>query len=251
LHSDKPDAPESKVVVDGVTEAVTRAPPVVLGPPLKGAGWLAANALSNTADHRRTVAVVDGQARIAQRYAIDFVQLDPQGRAFVGDPAKNESWVGYGAPVLAAADGVVVAVRDGLPDNTPGEAPAAPISLETIGGNHVVLDLGQGRRIFYAHLRPGSLKVVEGQRVRRGQVIGALGNSGQSDAPHLHIHVSDGVTALGAQGLAYVFDAFRIEGFVPSLSVLESPEGWVHGPLSPSPVARQLPIENAVVDFAP
>lgn len=251
FKADKPDTPDSRVVIDGIVEPVSARPVVVLGPPLRGAGWLAANALSNDADHRRTVTVVDGKARIAQRYAIDFVQLDAQGRAFKGDPARNESWVGYGAPVLAVADGVVAAVKDDLPDNTPGQPSATPINLDTIGGNHVVLDMGGGRRVFYGHLKPGSVSVRQGQKVKRGQVIGRLGDSGQSDAPHLHIHVSDGVSALGAEGLAYAFDAYRVQGQVPSLEILEKPEGWVHDALTPRAARRELPTENAVVDFAP
>lgn len=249
FKSDKLDAPDSRVLIDGVVERVSAGAPLILGPPLRGPGWLAANALSNEADHRRTIAVVDGKARIAQRYAIDFVQLDSRGRAFQGDPARNEAWTGYGAAVLAVADGVIIAVKDGLPENTPGQPPATPIGLDTIGGNHVVLDVGGGRRVFYGHLQPGSISVRPGERVRRGQPLGKLGDSGQSDAPHLHIHVSDGVTALGAEGVAYAFDAFQIQGQVPSLDVLEKPEGWARPQAARRLAKGALPTENAVVDF--
>ncbi|WP_334161017.1 M23 family metallopeptidase [Phenylobacterium sp.] len=246
-----PDAPASRTMVEAGAVAVAGAP-LRLGPPLKGAGWLAANALSNESDHRRTLAVVDGHARISQRYAIDFVQLDARGRPFRGDPARNESWTGYGADVLAVADGTVAAVRDDLPDNVPGAAPAVPVSLATIGGNHVVLDVGGGARVFYGHLRPGGVKVRPGQKVRRGEVLGSLGNSGQSDAPHLHIHVSDGTTALGGEGLAYAFDGMSVRGYVPSLAVLERPEGWTGAAAArPRPASGELPGANAVVDFAP
>ena len=249
FKSDRPDAPDSRVLIDGVVERVSASAPLALGPPLRGPGWLAANALSNEADHRRTIAVVDGRARIAQRYAIDFVRLDSRGRAFHGDPARNEAWTGYGAAVLAVADGMIIEVKDGLPENTPGQPPATPIALDTIGGNHVVLDVGGGRRVFYGHLQPGSISVRPGQRVRRGQPVGKLGDSGQSDAPHLHIHVSDGVTALGAEGLAYAFDAFQVEGRVPSLDVLEKPEGWARPQAALRPAKGELPTENTVVDF--
>ena len=77
-----------------------------------------------------------------------------------------------------------------------------PITSETIGGNHVVLDLGGGRFAFYAHLQPGSLKVKVGDRVTRGQIIGLVGNSGNSTEPHLHFHISNGVSPLGSEGPA-------------------------------------------------
>lgn len=212
--------------LEGPLIDVAGVPPLELQAPLRGAGWLAANALSNEADHRRTIAVVDGQARLAQRFAIDFVQLDSAGRAFVGDPTSNEAWVGYGAPVLAAAAGEVEAVRDGLPDNRPLAPPLLPINLDSIGGNHVVVRLPQGQRVFYGHLKPGSIRVQPGQWVAVGAVLGEVGNSGQSDAPHLHIHVADGASALGAEGMPFVFARFRLEGHVPSLAVLEDPRGW-------------------------
>jgi len=249
--ADRPGLAESRTVINDIRVTVDARGPVILGPPLKGPGWLAANALSNDADHRRTLTVVDGKARLAQRYAIDFVKLDAQGRAFTGDPSVNKNWAGYGSQVLAVADGVIVEARDGIPDNTPGEGPAVPINLDTIGGDHVVLKTAAGAHVFYGHLMPGSLKVKAGDRVRLGQILGLLGDSGQSDAPHLHIHVSDGVTALGAEGIAHAFDRFDVAGYVPSLSILETPEGWTGRPGSKVPFQAALPIDNAVVDFAP
>jgi len=250
--SERPDVPASRRVIDGPVVDVSRVPPLRLARPLKGGGWLAANAMSNRADHRRTIAVVDGKARIAQRFAIDFVQLDVNGRAFVGNPASNGAWTGYGAEVLAVADGRVVAVRDGLADNTPGAPPSVPITLDTIGGNSVVLDIGDGRYVFYGHLQPGAVMVQPGDLVRTGDVVGRLGDSGQSDAPHLHLHVADGVSALGGEGLPYVFEAYSLEGFVPSLGVLESPEGWKdRAAAQVAPRKDELPVENAVIGFGP
>ena len=74
--------------------------------------------------------------------------------------------------------------------------------------NYVILALGNGGLAFYAHLQPGRLRVKPGDRVRRGQVLGLLGNSGNSDAPHLHFHISD-ANSLESEGLPYVFDSFE------------------------------------------
>ena len=85
---------------------------------------------------------------------------------------------------------------------------AVPITLETVVGNHVILDIGGGRYAFYAHLKPGSLRVRVGERVKRGQVVGLVGNSGNSTEPHLHFHIMDGTSPLGSEGIPYAIEAF-------------------------------------------
>jgi murein DD-endopeptidase MepM/ murein hydrolase activator NlpD len=89
---------------------------------------------------------------------------------------------------------------------------AVPITLETVGGNHVIIDIGGGYYAFYAHLKPGSIRVREGQRVKRGDVIGLVGNSGNSTEPHLHFHISDGNSPLGSEGVPYRLDSFELVG---------------------------------------
>jgi hypothetical protein len=184
--------------------------PVTIGPPVYGDGWLAANAASNTSRHRRAPLVVNGHLYFAQRYAIDLIQVGSDGRPYHADPAKNESWLCYGAELVAVADGVVVDVRDGIPDNVPNEAPVVPITLDTVAGNYAVVDLGNGRSGDYAHMIPGSIRVKPGDRVRRGDVLGLLGNSGNSTAPHLHFHVTDRPAFVEADGVPYAFDRLRV-----------------------------------------
>ena len=122
-----------------------------------------------------------------------------------------------------------------------------PITLDTIGGNYVMLDLGGGRYGFYAHLQPGSLRVKPGDRVRRGQVLGLLGNSGNSDAPHLHFHVASAPFPLDAEGLPYLLDRFDRLGAVESFEKLLA-EGW--RPAAAAEARReQIPLENDVVAF--
>src|SRR5262249_3563922 len=153
--------------------------PVLISPPLRGAEWLAANGPSNSSGHRRALVPVNGGAHIAQRFAIDFVQLREDGRTFSGDQKDNKNYRCYGGDALAVADGTVVAIKDGIPENVPGvNSRAVPITLETIGGNHIILDIGGSNYAFYAHLQPGSLKVKVGDKVRAGQVLGLVGNSG-------------------------------------------------------------------------
>jgi murein DD-endopeptidase MepM/ murein hydrolase activator NlpD len=108
--------------------------------------------------------------------------------------------------------GRIAGVRDGMPENVPGVLP--PPSIETAPGNYVIEDLGDGRFALYAHMQPGSLRVHPGDRVERGDVLGLVGNTGNSTMPHLHFHVMDRASPLDANGLPYVFDRFDLEATV-------------------------------------
>jgi murein DD-endopeptidase len=243
---------EADAMLRGIRVEVKPQAPIALEPPLRGGGWIASHALSNTSEHRRSMVFVDGKAWIAQRFAIDWIRLGPDGQAFQGDPARNRSWAPYGAEVLAVAAGRVSDVKDGIAENDPtSDTKAVPINLETAGGNYIILDLGGGRYAFYAHLQPASLRVRIGDRVKPGQVIALLGDSGNADAPHLHFQIMDANAPLAADGLPYVFRKFRVEGTLPSLRVLADGEGW-RPPAAPVDIrVNELPTENEVIDFTP
>jgi murein DD-endopeptidase MepM/ murein hydrolase activator NlpD len=141
------------------------------------------------------------------------VRIDDAGKTYHGDSLDNRNYYAYGAEALAVADGVVTEILDGLPQNVPGaNSRAIPITLENLGGNHVVVDLGEGHYAFYAHLQPGSLRVKLGERVRRGEVLGLVGNTGNSTEPHLHFHISNATSPLGAEGLPYALSSFEVLG---------------------------------------
>ncbi len=186
-------------------------PPVVLGPPLRGSGYIAADGCCQATRHIRALLPLNGSFRLSQRFAIDWEQLDEQNRLFVGPREDLESYHIYGREALAVADAAVVVAVDGLPDITPGALPDS-INPAEADGNHVILDLGNGAYVLYAHLQPGSVRVAVGNVVRRGQVLGLVGNSGNTLAPHLHLHIMDAPSGLVANGLPYVFDRYRITG---------------------------------------
>jgi murein DD-endopeptidase MepM/ murein hydrolase activator NlpD len=209
----------------------------VLSAPLRGDNWQAANGPSNASGHRRSIIPIDGRARIAQRFAIDWVRINPDGQAtYTGDPLDNKNYRAYGSEALAVADGTIVATKDGIPQNIPGEnSRAVPITLETVGGNHVVLDIGHGRYAFYAHLQPGSLKVKLGDHVKRGQVLGLVGNSGNSTEPHLHFHVGDSISPLGSEGIPYALDSFDAKAKSDGAATKHK---------------QEIPLEDEVLTFA-
>jgi murein DD-endopeptidase MepM/ murein hydrolase activator NlpD len=138
----------------------------------------------------------------------------------------------------------VASIKDGIPENVPGPTSrAVPITLETIGGNYVILDIGGGQYAFYAHLQPGSLRVGVGDRVRRGEVIGLVGNSGNSTEPHLHFHIGDGNAPLASEGLPYLIDEFTVRGqsagFGAEFSMYPAPQRRT----------RQIPMANELIRF--
>jgi hypothetical protein len=220
---------------------------IAIGPPLRGGEWLAGNGPSNTSGHRRSLIPIGGVAHIAQRFAIDWLQLREDGNSYTGDRLDNKNYRCYGQEAFAVADAAVVAVRDGIPENVPGiSSRAVPITLETVGGNRAILDLGGGRYGFYAHLQPGKIRVKLGDRVKRGQVIGLVGNSGNSTEPHLHFHVCDANSPLASEGLPYAFTSFEVQG----QGLIENGH-WAWKPSSaPAQHSNELPLQNQVVRFS-
>ena len=163
--------------------------------------------------HRGATLPINGGIRVAERFAIDFVQLNDKDKLASGAPDKLESYGYFGDEIYSATDGTVVGVEDGMPEQVPGKLPA-DATIDMAAGNHVVVDFGEGRYAFYAHMQPGSLKVKVGDTVKAGQVLGLLGNSGNTDSPHLHFHIMDGPSPLLSNGLPYVFTSFAGEGHV-------------------------------------
>jgi len=164
------------------------------------------------------------------------------GRGRVDGMEGNAARYSWGQEVLAVADGVVAEIKDGIPENVMGSAPPIEITLETLPGNYVVLDIGGGRYATYAHLQPGEMRVAVGDSVRVGDVLGLVGNSGNSGGPHLHFQITDAPSPFAGEGLPYLIDSFevigRMEGFQGDL------EAW-----APEPREREMPMENMILRF--
>ncbi|MBV9005705.1 MAG: hypothetical protein JO181_13685, partial [Solirubrobacterales bacterium] len=96
-------SPQRRGIVNGTRTQVSSRAPVVLGPPLLGAGYVDDNGCCGESAHTRALLTIDGRRYLAQRYAIDWNRLDRHGRSFVGDPTKNEDYLIFGDPVIAVA----------------------------------------------------------------------------------------------------------------------------------------------------
>lgn len=228
---------------------VTNREAVVIASPLRGPNWVVGNGCCATFNaHRGTVLPVDGAPHVAERFAIDFIQIDPMGRLFEGskNPLSNYSY--FGEAIHSVAAGKVVGVVDGMPDIEAGSLPPTITAAEA-GGNHVVVDIGHGRYAFYAHLQPGSVRVKLGQKVKAGQTLGLLGNSGNTDAPHLHFHLMDSPYPLLANGIPYRFANFTVDGEVTNVAEME--DGAVAKVVRKEvgPRHAELPLDNQVISF--
>jgi murein DD-endopeptidase MepM/ murein hydrolase activator NlpD len=172
-----------------------------------------------------------GTDMLGQRYAFDFVRPDHRrglrlhpGSALrgslLGQPTRD--YYGWGQPIHAAFDGVVVAAVDRVPERarvqvvgelahtiraTAGFDPAR--GVDSVAGNHVIVQGADACAVF-AHLAPGTLSVTTGQRVRAGEVVGRVGHTGNSTAPHLHFHLMDRPDPLRARGIPCAFEAYLV-----------------------------------------
>lgn len=183
-----------------------------LAPPFNGGTWLAGEGPVNDSNHRRAITAIDGYTHSAERFAIDWVKVGPNGdsRHDGATRTKNDDWWGWGEPVLAVADGEITEVVDGIPDNTPRVLP--PVTLDTIAGNYIILQIAPNRYVTYAHLQNGSIKLHPHDHVHRGDALALLGNSGNTTGAHLHLQVTDRNSVLQSEGVPFVFERFTYLG---------------------------------------
>jgi hypothetical protein len=248
---DRDPAPAPPEQVTFVTDPLSVGPAaVVVAPPLKGSRWVAGGGCCTPYSyHRGATLPLNGAVRVAERFAIDFVQLNDENRLNSGPIDQLSSYAYFGDEIHAVADGTVVETENGLPEQVPGKLPA-DATIEMAAGNHVVVDIGDGRFAFYAHMQPGSVRVKAGDKVQTGQVLGLLGNSGNTDSPHLHFHVMDGPSPLVSNGLPFAFDSFTGQGRITDEQPLFTGGAvTIDKDALSGPHANEFPLLDQVVSF--
>lgn len=149
---------------------------------------------------------------LSQRYAYDFVVVDPSERTHRGDGSHLEDYYAYGEPILAPADGEVTQVIDGVRDGPHVGTGWTDWRAPRLGGNSVTIRHAEGEFSYLAHLIPGSIPVRVGQRVLRGEEVGRCGHSGNSTEPHLHFQIQDHADCYQAVGLPVKFSTVLVTG---------------------------------------
>ncbi len=166
---------------------------------------------------------------------------------------KLENYTIFGKPALAVADATVESTTDGFPEQVPGKFPDS-ISLDQADGNSVILNLGHGHYALYAHLQPGSVKVKAGDKVRTGQVLGLVGNTGNSLAPHLHFQVMDGPLPAASNGLPYEIHSFAVMGWYKTTEEFDTAEAtgapFAYMAHTPAQAAKDVfPLDKLIIEF--
>jgi hypothetical protein len=162
---------------------------VILELPVRGT-WLAGHAGASD--------ITNGH--LTNRYAIDILKLGSDGRFFKGKEQSVTDFYSYNEPVYAPAHGQVVQVVDALESDILGSQ-----DIDNPGGNYVIFDIGNGKYVYFAHFKKGSILVEEGQFLTAGEIIGRIGNSGYSTHPHLHMHVQNKATSDREGRITYPF----------------------------------------------
>lgn len=234
-------------LIIGAPVTIPRTPPVIIGPPLAGGPWAAIYEPSWMTGHRRVFYTVNGTARLPGRFAIDFIKVDTLGKLTTGDSNEIKNWFGYGNDVLAVCDGVIASTRNDFAEsNTLAGYIAAP--PENATGNYISMKIADSLYVFYEHLKPGSIKVKQGEKVKKGQVIGSIGFTGQTTGPHLHLHIANANSALGAEGIPFEFEHYYLLGRYIDFNNFGK-TAWESEDLMPQSVMKQRPAPNSVIKF--
>jgi hypothetical protein len=255
IHSiNEPDG-EANPVIEGAFTRPLDMPVPVLASPFAHGDWIAAEGCCYKSHHRRPPLTLNGQDFLAQRYAIDFIKV-VNGKLWRGnDPSLLSAWYTYGEDVLAVIDGTISSILNDEDDITPFQANPKPRNVDNITGNHIIIDAGNGRYVVYAHLMTGSIKVKVGDAVHVGDKLARAGNSGNTDAPHLHLHVMDDNHPVQSHGLPFVFRQYQLLGNWGNIDrLLPEPFGQVppQAPLwreQPEQVEKRYPLELDILRF--
>ena len=143
----------------------------------------------------------------AQKNAFDFLITDNEGKTYITNGRTNIDYYAFGKEIIAPCDAEVVLAVDGIEDNKPGE-----LNPLYIPGNTVILKTENDEYLFFLHFQQHSVKVKEGQKVKKGDLLGLCGNSGNSSEPHLHFHIQNVKDMNRATGVKSYFSNIIVDG---------------------------------------
>ncbi len=200
--------------------------PIVVDFPLRGE-WIAPNTPG-------TKIPSHGVDMLGQRYAFDFVGIDPNSRKtriyqpgllhYLTLGVRLQDCFGWGRPIYAATAGTVIQAEDGWPERNPvhlvrdfvvayknaGDFRSKQTAdLRKLTGNFIIVESREGYAV-YAHAQTGSIRVAPGDKVAPGQWLANVGHSGNSTAPHLHFQLMDHPDPWKAQGILACFRDYEI-----------------------------------------
>ncbi len=194
--------------------------PITYRAPVNGRWFVVAS--GDVSQHHRWV--------VSSEYALDIARMNADMRTYTGDGTHFSDYITFRQPILAVADGVVVATHNDREENEatlrqPGEsfdaymqrvvetqqATIMQSGFEGAAGNYVLIRHANGEHSLYAHLHQGSVRVNVGDTVSAGAQIAEAGSSGNSTEPHLHFQLIYGPDLNAARGLPITFTGLRPE----------------------------------------
>ena len=200
--------------------------PIIVQFPLRGE-WLSPNTPG-------TKVPSHGTNQLGTRYAYDFIQVDWNR---IGTPAyrvgvmqylfsgvKLSDYYCWGQEVYSPCDGIVVGAEDGYAENEKTNLLADMSNayknahyfnpekddIQSVAGNYVIIKYSENVYAALCHLQTGSVQVSVGQMIKKGEVIGRVGHSGNSFAPHLHFQLMDSSDISVANGVPCAFEQYEI-----------------------------------------
>lgn len=143
----------------------------------------------------------------SQKNAFDIMMMGGNGKSYKTVGRTNDDYYAFGQPLTAPCDGEVVLAVDGVKDNIPGE-----MNTMFVTGNTVVIKTTNNEYLLFAHFKQYSIKVKQGEQVKKGQLLGLCGNSGNSSEAHLHFHIQNKENMTDATGIKCYFDKILVNG---------------------------------------
>ena len=148
---------------------------------------------------------------IPQRYAYDFEIRDNNNKPYHDDYLQLNNYYSYNKDVVAPLDGYVVSICNCYPDTNIRKKRTVACDCADVRGNHIIIKHKHGEYSLIAHLLKDSFKVREGDIVKQGQILAKVGNSGNTNGPHIHFQIQDRLDSNTAVGIKINFKNIKIK----------------------------------------